>query len=150
MAKLSKKDVLILEQEHRQYHRRLLYIFLLVVFILFSGATFYHYVENWRYLDSIYFVTATMTTIGYGDITPKTDLGKIFTIFFAFISVGIALYGLSLIASHFVEAREEFWFMKLGNIKLRQNTMTFWDKLKNTINFKSEELVKHNKHGKKD
>ena len=93
-------------EEHKQYHRRLVYIMIVIILILFGSATFYHYAERWDYIDALYFSAATMTTVGYGDITPKTFPGKIFTIVFVFVGVGIALYGISVIAAHFVEARE--------------------------------------------
>jgi hypothetical protein len=108
--------------------------------VLFGGATFYHYTEKWRYLDALYFSAYTMTTVGYGDITPKTDAGKIFTIFFMFAGVGIALYGLSIISTHFVEVREEFWMERFSNIKIR-HSKTFFGKLKSWISFSSKELV---------
>jgi len=39
-----------------------------------------------------------MATIGYGDVVPKTSAGKVAAVVFAFLSVGIALYALNLIA----------------------------------------------------
>ena len=129
------------DEEHRVYHRRLVYVAVVILIILFGSATFYHFIENWRYIDALYFSAATMTTVGYGDITPKTDTGKIFTIIFVFMGVGIALYGLSLIASHFVEVREEFWLQKIGKIRIRHH-LTLWEKLKGFIfNFSSQEIV---------
>ena len=132
----------IIEEEHKAYHRRLAYISIVIIIFLFGGATFYHYVEKWRYLDAVYFSAYTMTTVGYGDFTPKTDLGKIFTIFYLFAGVAIALYGLSLMASHFVELREEFWLQRLGRIRIKHHTQTFWEKLKNILSFESEKLTK--------
>ena len=129
------------EEEHKKYHRKLLYVFTLILLVLFGSATFYHFVEKWRYIDALYFASATMTTVGYGDITPKTDTGKIFTIIYVFTGVGIALYGLSLIASHFVEVREEFWLEKIGKIRIKHHTQTFWEKLKNLIIYKEERLI---------
>lgn len=130
------------EEEHRQYHRRLIYIFIVLLLFLFGGATFYYLVEKWRYLDALYFSAYTMTTVGYGDFVPKTDAGKIFTILYVFAGVGIALYGLSLMASHFVEVREEFWLERLGRIKIKHHTQTIWHKLKNLLFYGSEEIVK--------
>ena len=138
------------EEEHKRYHRRLLYVFMLIMVILFGSATFYHYIEKWRYIDALYFTSATITTVGYGDITPKTDAGKIFTIIFVFTGVGIALYGLSLIASHFVEAREKFWLERIGKIRIGHHTQTFWEKIKNFIFYTPGKLVnEHNRFNKK-
>ncbi len=129
------------DEEHQIYHRRIIYILIMLFLFLFGGATFYHYAEEWRYLDALYFSTATMTTVGYGDITPKTDTGKIFTIIYAFSGVGIALYGLSVIAAHFVEVREEFWLQRVGKLKIRQHTGTFFGKLRSLATYKDKEII---------
>ncbi len=135
----------IIDEEHKAYHRRLLYVFIVIMIVLFGGATFYHYIEEWRYLDALYFSAYTMTTVGYGDFTPKTDIGKIFTIFYVFAAVAIALYGLSLMASHFVEVREEFWLERLGRIRIKHHTQNFWEKFKSLFSYESGELVKEYK-----
>jgi voltage-gated potassium channel Kch len=46
------------------------------------GAAVYHWLEGWGWLDSIYFVVVTLTTIGYGDFSPTTPLTKLITIFY--------------------------------------------------------------------
>lgn len=43
--------------------------------------------EKWEPLKCIYFVTVTITTIGYGDVTPTTDGSKVFTIFAIIIGI---------------------------------------------------------------
>nr|XP_044986495.1 potassium channel subfamily U member 1 [Jaculus jaculus] len=61
----------------------------------FTAAGFLHLVENsgdpWlkgrnsqtlSYFESIYLVTATMSTVGFGDVVAKTSLGRIFIVFF--------------------------------------------------------------------
>ncbi len=75
----------------------ILSIFSLLVLLVF-GTFLFHILEGWRLMDSFYFTGVTMLTIGYGDITPHTDAGKIATVCFGFISVGIVLYTLNLIA----------------------------------------------------
>ena len=52
-----------------------------------QGDPFHHY-ENarppgeFRYVDAIWFLLITASTVGYGDFFPVTDLGKIFGIFY--------------------------------------------------------------------
>ncbi len=65
---------------------------ILFFLIYFIGIGVFHYVEGWDYLTSSYFITATVLTIGYGDVVPKTDLGKIITILYAWLGVGIGFY----------------------------------------------------------
>lgn len=57
--------------------------------VILIGATFYHFVEKLSWVDSIYFTVITLATVGYGDITPVTVAGKIFTIFYVITGVGI-------------------------------------------------------------
>jgi voltage-gated potassium channel len=62
---------------------------ILTISILAGGTVFYHYVEHLSWLDALYFCVITLATVGYGDITPHTALGKIFTIFYILAGVGI-------------------------------------------------------------
>ena len=68
----------------------------MLVIVLLIGTFAYHNVEGWRCLDSLYFTVVTITTIGYGDFAPVTDVGKIITIIFPFLGIGIAFYLFSL------------------------------------------------------
>ena len=71
----------------------------IVVLILIIGSIFYHYIEGWRYLDALYFCSTTLAAVGYGDFVPKTDAGKIFTIFYQFIGIPFFVYTTSLFIS---------------------------------------------------
>jgi voltage-gated potassium channel Kch len=57
--------------------------------VLANGTIVYHFVEGWRWLDSLYFSVITLTTVGYGDLSPQTDFGKIFTIIYILTGIGI-------------------------------------------------------------
>lgn len=64
-------------------------LFVLTAITLAFGTVVYHNIEGWGWLDSLYFSVITLATIGYGDFTPTTNLGKIFTIIYVFLGLGI-------------------------------------------------------------
>lgn len=84
-----------------------------ILTVIGIGAVFYHYVEGLSWLDSFYFCVITLTTVGYGDITPQTDIGKVFTIFYILIGVGIIAGSLSYLLRSSVVKR-------MGNYQLPQ------------------------------
>jgi hypothetical protein len=71
------------------------------------GTIFYHTIEGWRWLDSLYFCVITLATIGYGDFVPTTDLGKAFTIIYVFIGIGILISFIDPIGEIIVQHRTE-------------------------------------------
>ena len=62
-----------------------------VAVVLMVGTIFYMAVEEWSFLDSLYFTVVTLTTVGFGDLTPETNLGKVFTIVYIFTGVGLLM-----------------------------------------------------------
>jgi hypothetical protein len=42
-------------------------------------------------VDALYFSVVTLTTVGYGDFAPQTDLGKLFTAVYVRLGIGILL-----------------------------------------------------------
>jgi len=69
--------------------------------MLAIGSAFYHYIEKWSWIDSIYFSFISLTTVGFGDITPSTDIGKIFTIFYLTIGIGLILTFIDILFNHY-------------------------------------------------
>ena len=67
---------------------------------LLMGMEFYHVVERWSYLDSAYFSVTTLTTVGYGDFSPHTDIGKAFTMGYILLGVGLILGFVDVVALH--------------------------------------------------
>ena len=65
------------------------------------GTVVYHYLEGWTWLDSFYFSFITLTTIGFGDFAPKTDAGKVFTLIYITIGVGIILAFINTLYRHY-------------------------------------------------
>lgn len=69
------------------YLRLRVYISILIIVIL-VGILGMMVFENRTLLDSFYFVVVTISTVGYGDIHPVTEAGKLLTIGIILIGVG--------------------------------------------------------------
>ena len=72
-----------------------------------GGAFFYRRVEDLSWLDSFYFTIVTLTTVGYGDVAPQTTAGKLFTMAYLLIGIGILLALIGEVASHVIRANEQ-------------------------------------------
>ena len=75
-------------------------LFILVVVLLLTGMLFYARVEGWGWLDSLYFSVTTLTTVGYGDLSPSTPASKIFTMVYILLGIGIIVGFLERVATH--------------------------------------------------
>ena|SRR5215204_7469124 len=63
----------------------------LVLVTLLGGTIFYSTVEGWSVVDALYFSVTTLTTVGLGDLAPKTTIGKIFTVIYIFAGLSIII-----------------------------------------------------------
>jgi len=94
----------LLEFLRDKEYRDLIITTLLVIIV---GMIAYHFLEGWSWLDALYFSFITLTTIGFGDFAPQTDAGKIFTIFYIIVGIGIILAFINTIYHHFSAQRDE-------------------------------------------
>ncbi len=76
-------------------------------FVIFSIESPNENSEIKTLLDAFWWSTVTITTVGYGDIVPVTDSGRIFAIFYIFSGITIAGVFLSLFATRFYKKRFE-------------------------------------------
>src|SRR5215216_809271 len=74
---------------------RIRIVLLAVLAAIGLGTLVFHLVEGWSILDSLYVTAQTVTTVGFGDLTPRTLLGRAFATVFMIVGVGIVLYALT-------------------------------------------------------
>jgi len=75
--------------------------------LISAASIFYWYVEKWSLLDSVYFSVITIATVGYGDFSPQTSLGKLFTIGYVFCGLGLFVATASSIANRIIQSRKD-------------------------------------------
>lgn len=59
---------------------------------MLGGAAIYARVEDWKFLDAVYWANFTLLTVGIGDFTPLTHLGR--ALLFPYAIGGIVILGL--------------------------------------------------------
>ncbi len=64
---------------------------LAALLVVFAGATFAH-LEGRSFSDGLWWALVTITTVGYGDVVPATESGRIFGAFM--IAFGVVLFSL--------------------------------------------------------
>lgn len=69
--------------------------------ILALGTISYHYLEGWSWIDALYFSIITLTTIGYGDFSPQSTAGKLFTIAYIVVGIGMILGFINAVFYHY-------------------------------------------------
>ena len=87
-------------------------VFMIAVgYILVTALIMFNAEESAQFatfFDALYWATTTLTTVGYGDIYPDTDLGRVISMFSAIFGVAvIALPSGVITASYLEELREE-------------------------------------------
>nr|WP_246293744.1 potassium channel family protein [Desulfobacter latus] len=86
---------------------RLKIYFAIFIVLLAVGIIGFMLFENMSLTNAIYFSIVTMATVGYGDIHPQTEIGKILTIIIIIGGVGTFLSVVASITDVFVNRREE-------------------------------------------
>jgi len=81
--------------------------FLILLALLVSGTVFYSTVEEWSIVDSLYFSVITLATVGYGDFAPRTTAGKLFTIFYIFVGIGLFVGVATAVARGYAAPKSE-------------------------------------------
>jgi voltage-gated potassium channel len=97
--KTGKSDIKI----SLNYFRKIFYALILIFILIAFGITGYTLLEGYSLLDSIYMTVITIGTVGFKEVRPLSDNGKIFTIVLIIISLGTFAYSLSVITSYFID-----------------------------------------------
>lgn len=88
------------------------------IVLLLSGLTvlgtlgFYYLEDHYSLLDALYMTIITLTTVGYREVQPLSDNGKIFVILFLLVGLGAFLYSLVTLGELIVSTELNRWLEK--------------------------------------
>ena len=61
----------------------------MAVFLILAGTIAYRLLEDWSWVDSLYFCVVAVTTVGFGDLAPTSDGSKLFTVLYVLSGISI-------------------------------------------------------------
>ncbi len=106
-----------------------LVLFFFLVFVVFTAASAIYFFEAKSeggdidsFFDGIYWAVVTVSTVGYGDITPQTPEGRFVTLMLIMCGFGVIAFTTSIIVSAFSEKMPEVRRMRVfSEIEKRGN-----------------------------
>lgn len=93
-------------------------VFVTYVISLILATILFSFVENKSFIDSFYWASVTSLTIGYGDISPATTIGKFISVIFGHFWIFFIIPSVvSNILANLIKNRNEFTHEEQEEIK---------------------------------
>lgn len=77
----------------------------LLAVLTLVGSLGFAWVEDLTLVDALYMAVITLSTVGYQDVAPATAAGRIYTVVFIMVGVGVAFYTVVAVAEFMLEGR---------------------------------------------
>ncbi len=110
-VRYSRNIQVLVKVLHKERHILFTVFLIAVAYIVITALIMFNVEESAMFedfFDALYWATTTLTTVGYGDIYPSTDIGRIISMLSAIFGVAvIALPSGVITASYLEELREE-------------------------------------------
>ncbi len=74
----------------------------LMISLLIIGTVGYMLVEGYVFIDALYMAVITLGTVGYREVAPLSEAGKLFTIFLIIAGIGSVAYAVTQVVEYFI------------------------------------------------
>ena len=86
----------------QEFRRRLVRVLLLLNGTVLVGAAGFVLIEHWGLLDALYMTILTLSTVGFNEVHPLSDPGRVFTMGLIVCGVGIAAYAAGTVGEYII------------------------------------------------
>lgn len=100
-----------------EYYPRIRLATGMVAFSVALGVIGFILIEGLSLLDAFYMTVITISTVGFAEVQPLSDAGRLFTIFLIITNIGIFTYAVTIVGSFLIEGQFRNVFKK---VKLEQ------------------------------
>lgn len=94
----------------------------LVVLTLLIGVLGFKFIANYSWVDALYMTVITVSTVGFGEVSPLTPQAKIFTVILILCSVVIVGYAISIITEYII-SRNSYDSIKQKRVQKQINSL---------------------------
>ena len=101
----------------RQWTYRLLQPFLVLHFIIIIGILGYIVIEGYSFVEALYMTTIAITTVGFGEVRPLSNIGRLFTVFLLITSWVTFAWAIARITQFVVTGEINKYFKMRKNMK---------------------------------
>lgn len=84
-----------------------IYLVITTVILILIAAEIYSVAENVNYMNSLWWAIATTTTVGYGDISPHTEIGRFIAVVLMILGIGLIGSVTSTVTAFFVDEKND-------------------------------------------
>ncbi|UBF23788.1 potassium channel protein [Kovacikia minuta CCNUW1] len=108
-----------IEEQYRRIQQELTGGAVALVGVFWLGTIWYHLIEGWRWVDAAYMTMITLATVGFLEVQPLGDRGRLFTM--SLILLGVISIG--YIVNRFTEALIQGYFQAGLRIQRQRRIM---------------------------
>ncbi|MBM7870125.1 voltage-gated potassium channel [Clostridium pascui] len=107
------------------------YVLWISIFTVIIGALGFSIIENKSFLDGLWWSFVTVTTVGYGDMSPKTGGGKVLASIIMLIGIGVIGMLTGTISTFFINKKVSSKSLKVNTIESIKRSLDDFDNLSN-------------------
>ena len=96
-----------------KYFRKIYIALLLLLAILLIGVTGFIIIEDYSFNEAFYMTVITVSTVGFNEVRPLSETGRIFTAFLIIFSFSTFVYAITSISNYILDGEYKMYFKDL-------------------------------------